>query len=79
MANKMLFASTPGALSPGADTINEAGGTAYALCAKAALAQYAATSCLNQIRTFATNAGMDVPKRHFFSSPRFLADAGETT
>ena len=46
MANKMLF---PGAaeFSLKTDTFNEAGGTAYRLSAKHALAQYAVTGCLN--------------------------------
>jgi 60 kDa SS-A/Ro ribonucleoprotein len=49
MANKMLFTSAPGALLPRADGINEAGGSAYAMSARAALAQYAATGCLNRV------------------------------
>ncbi len=47
MANKRLFQSTVGKLAPTATTVNEAGGLAYALPPKAALAQYAATGCLN--------------------------------
>jgi len=47
MANKNLFAAIAGALAPKADAINEAGGRAYALDTKSALAQYAATGCLN--------------------------------
>src|SRR5580658_4129436 len=47
MANKALFNSTPGKFIPAADAINEAGGLAYKLSPKAALAQYAATGCLN--------------------------------
>jgi 60 kDa SS-A/Ro ribonucleoprotein len=47
MANKSLFKSLVGKLIPKADAINEAGGAAYKLPAKAALAQYAATGCLN--------------------------------
>src|SRR5579872_6363600 len=47
MANKSLFNSTVGKLLPKADAINEAGGLAYKLSPKAALAQYAATGCLN--------------------------------
>ncbi|MCB9566017.1 MAG: TROVE domain-containing protein [Myxococcales bacterium] len=45
MANKNLFRST--ARVPATDTRNEAGGVAYSLEAKHALAQYAATGCLN--------------------------------
>ena len=48
MANKTLFNSTRGRLAPKADTTNEAGGRAYSLDAKHALAQLAATGCLNQ-------------------------------
>src|SRR5258708_21919468 len=47
MANKTLFQSLRGALLPKADVTNEAGGVAYALAPKQALAQYAATGCLN--------------------------------
>jgi 60 kDa SS-A/Ro ribonucleoprotein len=47
MANKTIFQSIRGALLPKADTRNEAGGKAYALPPKHALAQYTATGCLN--------------------------------
>jgi 60 kDa SS-A/Ro ribonucleoprotein len=47
MANKTLFQSLRGALLPKTDATNEAGGPAYALAPKQALAQYAATGCLN--------------------------------
>ena len=47
MANKHLFKSSVGRLIPQADARNEAGGRAYALSPKAALAQYVATGCLN--------------------------------
>lgn len=47
MANKTLFKSLFGKLSPKTDTVNEAGGLAYAFTAEQALAQYAATGCLN--------------------------------
>ena len=47
MANKMLFKSKRGQRVAAADTVNEAGGLAYALPPKHALAQYAATGCLN--------------------------------
>src|SRR5689334_2605781 len=47
MANKSLFQSVRGALMPKADTTNEAGGPAYKLSPKHALAQYTATGCLN--------------------------------
>ena len=47
MANKSLFKSLAGWFVPAADAVNEAGGLAYKLSPKAALAQYAATGCLN--------------------------------
>ena len=47
MANKTLFSNWAGAQIPAADARNEAGGAAYRLSASAALAQYAATGCLN--------------------------------
>ena len=47
MANKTLFQTLAGVLAPRADAVNEAGGSAYALSPQAALAQYAATGCLN--------------------------------
>ncbi|MCA9284265.1 MAG: hypothetical protein KDA22_03555, partial [Phycisphaerales bacterium] len=47
MANKSLFSSTVGRLLPNANTRNEAGGVAYRFTPKQALAQYAATGCLN--------------------------------
>jgi 60 kDa SS-A/Ro ribonucleoprotein len=47
MANKTLFQSLRGALVPKTDSVNEAGGGAYELSPKQALAQYALTGCLN--------------------------------
>ena len=47
MANKQLFNSTRGKLPPAADALNEAGGKAYSLPAKARLAQYLMTGCMN--------------------------------
>lgn len=47
MADKALFRSYRGEMIPPSDTINEAGGTAYAFEPKHALAQYAATGCLS--------------------------------
>ena len=47
MANKSLFQSLVGALLPKTETVNAAGGKAYALSPEHALAQYAATGCLN--------------------------------
>ena len=47
MANKNLFATLRGLFTSPPDTTNEAGGAAYSLTDEQALAQYAATGCLN--------------------------------
>jgi 60 kDa SS-A/Ro ribonucleoprotein len=47
MANKNLFKSIIGKLLPKADAVNHEGGVAYRFEPKHALAQYAATGCLN--------------------------------
>jgi 60 kDa SS-A/Ro ribonucleoprotein len=60
MANKNLFKSIVGTLSPKADTINEADGLAYKLSPTAALAQYAATGCFNH--TFYADASEQLDK-----------------
>jgi 60 kDa SS-A/Ro ribonucleoprotein len=52
--NKNLFQTRPGPLVPATTSRNEAGGVAYALAPKAALAQYAATGCMN--RTYYASA-----------------------
>ena len=54
MANRNLFGSIAGTLLPKPEAVNEAGGPAYTLGAKHALAQYLATGCLNA--TFYANA-----------------------
>ncbi len=60
MANKNLFQTVKGMFTPQTDTINEAGGTAYKLSPKAALAQYAATGCFSQ--TFYVEASEQLEK-----------------
>src|ERR1043166_8284476 len=60
MANKTLFKSIVGKLLPAADAINEERAPAYALSAKHALAQYAATGCLNH--TFYASAEEQLAK-----------------
>jgi 60 kDa SS-A/Ro ribonucleoprotein len=60
MANKNLFQTVRGLFTPKADTINEAGGTAYKLSPKQALAQYAATGCFSQ--TFYADASEQLDK-----------------
>lgn len=52
--NTNLFNTNAGKLIPATDARNEARGTAYAMSSKAALAQYAATGCMN--RTFYATA-----------------------
>lgn len=47
MASKSLFKSMVGKLLPKTNAVNEAGGQAYRFGPKHALAQYAATGCLN--------------------------------
>jgi 60 kDa SS-A/Ro ribonucleoprotein len=46
MANRTLFVTKRGRLAPRTDMHNEAGGVAYRMSDKQALAQYAATGCL---------------------------------
>ena len=58
--NKNLFQTVKGMFTPQTDTVNEAGGTAYELKPKAALAQYAATGCFN--RTFYAGADEQLEK-----------------
>lgn len=59
MANQQLFSRIANAWrQPAADTQNEAGGAAYALSARQALAQYAVTGCLNS--TFYAAAEMQL-------------------
>ena len=60
MANKNLFQTVKGMFTPKADTINEAGGTAYKLSPKQALAQYAATGCFTH--TFYADASEQLEK-----------------
>lgn len=60
MANKNLFQTVKGMFTPKANTTNEAGGTAYALSPKHALAQYAATGCFSN--TYYADAGEQLDK-----------------
>ncbi len=60
MANKTLFQTVKGLFTPPANTVNEAGGTAYKLSPKHALAQYAATGCFSN--TFYTDASEQLEK-----------------
>jgi len=47
MANKTLFNSNPGSFVPATDTVNNENAPAFAFTPQHALAQYAATGCLN--------------------------------
>lgn len=60
MANKNLFQTVRGLFTPKTDAINEAGGTAYQLSPKQALAQYAATGCFSH--TFYADASEQLDK-----------------
>ena len=60
MANKNLFQSLRGALAPKAETRNDAGGLAYELTPKAALARMAATGCLTS--TFYASAELQLDR-----------------
>lgn len=61
MANKTLFSSLTSWL-PRADTQNESGGQAYTLSPKHALAQFAATGCLNGTYYASAEAQLDTLK-----------------
>jgi 60 kDa SS-A/Ro ribonucleoprotein len=74
MANPTLFKSSKGPLVPRTDTVNRAGGKAYSFTPRHALAQYAATGCLNA--TFYASAEEDLGAVLSLASqvePRFLA------
>jgi 60 kDa SS-A/Ro ribonucleoprotein len=60
MANKTLFQSLRGALLPQTDAVNDHNAPAYAFSPKHALAQYAATGCLNS--TFYASADDQLQK-----------------
>ncbi len=74
MANKNLFQSIFGKLLPKTDTVNEAGGNAYAFGPEHALAQLAVTGCLNA--TFYASAETQLTDIVALASkvdPKFLA------
>ena len=60
MANVALFKSLVGKLVPKTDAVNEEHAPAYAFTPKQALAQYAATGCLNN--TFYASAKEQLDK-----------------
>jgi 60 kDa SS-A/Ro ribonucleoprotein len=74
MANKNLFRSLVGRLIRSADAVNKEGAPAYAFTDQAALAQYAATGCLNT--TFYAGAAEQLDAVLTLAGkvePRFLA------
>ncbi len=74
MANKTLFQTLAGKFAPKADTVNNAGGQAYKMSDEHALAQYAATGCLNNTYyTSADNQLETVIKLCEKVSPEFIA------
>lgn len=76
MANKSLFQSIRGRLIPAADARNEAGGLAYQRTDRQALAQLAATGCLNA--TFYASAEVQLDRMLEVCrsvEPEFLARA----
>ena len=73
MANKHLFRSQAAAV-PATDTRNEAGGVAYSLTDKQALAQLAATGCLQRTYYSTANGQLDeVRSRCAKVEPAFIA------
>jgi 60 kDa SS-A/Ro ribonucleoprotein len=66
MANTSLFQTIAGKLLPRTNARNEAGGAAYSLTAKQALAQYAMTGALNS--TFYANAETQLDKTLKFAA-----------
>ena len=58
--NKNIFQTARGFFKRKAETVNEAGGPAYKLSPKQALAQYAATGCLNS--TFYADASEQIER-----------------
>lgn len=74
MASKSLFKSVIGKLLPKADSVNEAGGVAYAMSPEQALAQYAATGCLNSTFYASADEQLDtVLKLAQSIEPEFIA------
>jgi 60 kDa SS-A/Ro ribonucleoprotein len=74
MANKNLFASQRGATVPVADTVNLAGGRAYAMKDESALAQYVVTGTLNGTYYASADEQLDtVLKLAQSARPEFVA------
>jgi len=74
LANKSLFQTHPGKVIPKTDTVNKAGGKAYAFTPEQALAQLAVTGCLsNTFYTEAQDQLEDVIKAAQQCSPEYVA------
>ena len=74
MANKNLFTTQRGTIVPQADTVNEAGGVAYKMSAKQALAQYVCTGCLNGTYYTTAKTQLDTVRQLLTEvEPEFLA------
>ena len=77
MANKNLFSSALARFLPQTDTVNEAGGAAYAYGPEAKLAQLAATGTLSDGFYSGADAQLaDVLAAAEAVSPAFVAKAG---
>ncbi len=75
MANKSLFGST-GAKAPATDTVNNAGGAAYSMTDRHALAQLAATNCFNGTFYATAESSLDLAKQTALklkNDPLFIA------
>ena len=76
MANKQLFSSVGGLSLSRTNARNEAGGVAYAFSPRHALAQYAATGCLNNTYyTTAEEQFLEIANVALRSEPDFVAKA----
>ena len=76
MASKTLFRSMVGRLLPKTDMLNEEGRPAYAFSAKHALAQFAATGCLNSTFYASGEEQLDrILKLCGHVEPEFIAQA----
>ena len=77
MANKKIFKSV-GTQTPVADTFNAAGGKAYVMSAKQALAQIAATNCFNSTFYVSAEENLRIAREAAMSlrsDPLFIAKA----
>jgi len=74
MPNKNVFTAHRGRHVPAANTMNRAGGRAYRLSAKQALAQYAATGCINDTYYASAERHLaEIVDLAYENEPRFVA------